>query len=275
MSSWFTTRDSPVPAPRPPNAAVGVSTMLEKVNLAEKLAQIAEPWRPKVVGELNGQEVKLVKFQGTFVWHHHETEDELFLGVRGRFRLEFRDRAVELGPGEFIIVPRGVEHRTAAAEEVEVLLFEPAGTRNTGNVEDSDFTAPSESGDLGRKHQLHGIQPVLPVADVAASVRYFRDLLGFEIDFLEGDPPVHARVMKGDGSYGDPIYIHLSKALPEEVRPSGELRIHVGHDLDGLFDGYRALGVAVVFPPISQPWGLREFAVREINGHVLRFCAEA
>ncbi|MDP2884482.1 MAG: cupin domain-containing protein [Ignavibacteria bacterium] len=116
---------------------------MEKVNLAEKLALIAEHWRPKVVGELNGQEVKLVKFQGTFVWHHHENEDELFLGVRGRFRLEFRDCAVEIGPGEFIIVPRGVEHRTVAAEEVEVLVFEPADTRNTGNVEDSHFTAPS------------------------------------------------------------------------------------------------------------------------------------
>ncbi len=116
---------------------------MEKVNLAEKFALIAEHWRPKVVGELNGQEVKLVKFQGTFVWHHHENEDELFLGVRGRFRLEFRDRAVEVGPGEFIIVPRGVEHRTVAAEEVEVLVFEPAATRNTGNIEDPDFTAPT------------------------------------------------------------------------------------------------------------------------------------
>jgi mannose-6-phosphate isomerase-like protein (cupin superfamily) len=116
---------------------------MEKVNLAEKLALISEHWRPKVVGELNGQEVKLVKFQGTFVWHHHENEDELFLGIRGRFRLEFRDRAVELGPGEFIIVPRGVEHRTVALEEVEVLVFEPVATRNTGSVEHSDFTAPT------------------------------------------------------------------------------------------------------------------------------------
>ena len=116
---------------------------MEKVNLAEKLALIAEHWRPKLVGELNGQEVKLVKFQGAFVWHRHEREDELFLGVRGRFRVEFRDRAVELGPGEFIIVPHGVEHRTVAAEEAEVLVFEPAGVRNTGNVTDSAFTAPN------------------------------------------------------------------------------------------------------------------------------------
>jgi mannose-6-phosphate isomerase-like protein (cupin superfamily) len=116
---------------------------MEKVNLAEKLALISEHWRPKVVGELNGQEVKLVKFQGTFVWHHHEHEDELFLGISGRFRLEFRDHAVELGPGEFVIVPRGVEHRTVALEEVAVLVFEPVATRNTGNVEHSDFTAPT------------------------------------------------------------------------------------------------------------------------------------
>jgi mannose-6-phosphate isomerase-like protein (cupin superfamily) len=115
---------------------------LVKVNLAEKFALITEHWRPKIVGELNGQEVKLAKFQGAFVWHHHEHEDELFLGVRGRFRIEFRDRAVELGPGEFLIVPHGVEHRTVADEEAEVLIFEPAETLNTGNVQHSRFTAP-------------------------------------------------------------------------------------------------------------------------------------
>jgi mannose-6-phosphate isomerase-like protein (cupin superfamily)/cyclopropane fatty-acyl-phospholipid synthase-like methyltransferase len=116
---------------------------MEKVNLSAKLAGIAEPWRPKVVGELNGQEVKLVKFRGTFVWHQHEREDELFLGVRGRFRVEFRDRVVEIGPGEFLIVPRGVEHRTVADEEADVLVFEPADTRNTGNVEHPELTAPT------------------------------------------------------------------------------------------------------------------------------------
>jgi mannose-6-phosphate isomerase-like protein (cupin superfamily) len=115
---------------------------MEKVNLAEKFAQFNEHWRPKVVGELNGQEVKLVKFKGAFVWHQHEREDELFLVVRGHFRVEFRDRTVELQAGEFLIAPHGVEHRTVADEEVEVLLFEPAATRNTGNVEDSVFTAP-------------------------------------------------------------------------------------------------------------------------------------
>ena len=128
--------------------------------------------------------------------------------------------------------------------------------------------------DLGRKHEFHGLQPVLPVVDVTASAEFFRDVLGFDIDFLIGDPPDHARIMKGDGSYGHPVYIHLSKAPPEQVRPSGELRIHVGRDLDGLFKAYHLLGVAVVFAPVSQPWGLREFAVRELNGHVLRFCAE-
>jgi len=115
---------------------------MEKVNLAETLALIVEHWRPKVIGELNGQEVKLVKFQGAFVWHHHEREDELFLGVRGRFRMEFRQRTVELGPGEMIVVPRGVEHRPVADEEAEVLIFEPAGVRNTGNVEHPTLTAP-------------------------------------------------------------------------------------------------------------------------------------
>ena len=115
---------------------------MEKISLADKLAQIREHWRPKLIGELNGQEVKLVKFRGEFVWHSHEGEDELFLALRGRFRIEFRDRTVELGPGEMVIVPRGVEHRPVAEEEVEVLLFEPAGVRNTGNVEHATLTAP-------------------------------------------------------------------------------------------------------------------------------------
>jgi mannose-6-phosphate isomerase-like protein (cupin superfamily) len=115
----------------------------DKIVLAEKLARITEHWRPKVIGELNGQEVKLVKFRGEFVWHHHDREDELFLGIRGRFRVEFRDHTVDVGPGEMIIVPRGVEHRTAADEEVEVLIFEPGAVRNTGNVVHPTFTAPA------------------------------------------------------------------------------------------------------------------------------------
>ena len=113
-----------------------------KVNLAEKFALINEHWRPKTVGELNGQEVKLVKFQGEFAWHHHEHEDEMFLAMKGSFRIEFRDRTVELSEGEFVIVPRGVEHRPVAEQEVEVLLFEPKNVLNTGNVVDAQFTAP-------------------------------------------------------------------------------------------------------------------------------------
>lgn len=119
-----------------------MSDRFPKVDIAEKLALVAEHWRPKVVAEFNGQEVKVVKFQGTFVWHHHANEDELFMGVRGRFRIEFRDHMVEVGPGELVVVPRGVEHRTVADEEVAVLLIEPAATRNTGNVEDAELTAP-------------------------------------------------------------------------------------------------------------------------------------
>jgi len=111
--------------------------MTERVRLSEKFARFTEHWSPKVVGELNGQQVKLVKFQGAFTWHHHEHEDELFLVHRGAFRMEFRDRIVELSEGDFLIVPRGVEHRPVADEEVEVLLFEPASTLNTGNVRDA------------------------------------------------------------------------------------------------------------------------------------------
>ena len=107
---------------------------MQKVNLAEKFAAFSEHWRPKIVGELNGQQVKLVKFLGEFVWHHHEHEDELFLVVNGRFTMQFRDRNIALEAGEFLIVPRGVEHRPVAEQEVHVLLFEPATTLNTGNV---------------------------------------------------------------------------------------------------------------------------------------------
>ena len=120
----------------------GVTSAMDKISLSDKFAQIHEHWRPKVVGTLNGQEVKLVKFQGEFIWHRHEREDELFLVIRGRFRIEFRDRTVELGPGDLLIVPHGVEHRPVADAEVEVLLFEPAGVRNTGDVEHDTLTAP-------------------------------------------------------------------------------------------------------------------------------------
>jgi mannose-6-phosphate isomerase-like protein (cupin superfamily) len=117
---------------------------MEKVNLREKFTLFAEPWKPKVVGELNGQQVKLVKFQGPFVWHHHDAEDELFLVVKGRFRMEFRDRHVWLGEGEFLIVARGVEHRPVAEEEAHVLLFEAASTLNTGNVQNERTVAHLE-----------------------------------------------------------------------------------------------------------------------------------
>lgn len=112
---------------------------MEKVNLKEKFALFSEYWSPKVAGELNGHQVKLVKFKGPFTWHHHEQEDELFYVVKGSFDMEFRDKTVTINEGEFIIVPKGVEHRPNAKEEVEVMLFEPATTLNTGNTE-NEFT---------------------------------------------------------------------------------------------------------------------------------------
>jgi mannose-6-phosphate isomerase-like protein (cupin superfamily) len=114
---------------------------MEKFNIAEKFSLFTEHWRPKVVASLNGQELKLVKVLGEFPWHHHETEDEMFLVWRGRFRIEFRDRVIELEPGEAFVIPHGVEHRTAADEECEVLCFEPAETRNTGNLKENEYTA--------------------------------------------------------------------------------------------------------------------------------------
>jgi mannose-6-phosphate isomerase-like protein (cupin superfamily) len=119
---------------------------MNKINLVEKLSLINDHWNPRIIGELNGQYLKLVKFKGPFTWHHHETEDEMFLVVKGRFRMEFREandgdpgtsgqREIWLEEGEFCIVPRGVEHRPVADEEAHVLLFEPATTLNTGNVE--------------------------------------------------------------------------------------------------------------------------------------------
>ena len=113
----------------------------DKVNLAAKFATFDEHWKPKIAAELNGQQVKLVKFLGAFVWHHHEAEDELFLVVKGRFRMEFGDRHVWLEQGDFLVVPRGLEHRPVAEEEVHVLLFEPASTLNTGNVQNERTVA--------------------------------------------------------------------------------------------------------------------------------------
>lgn len=111
--------------------------MIERVNLAEKLASFSEPWVPKIVGELNGQLVKIAKTDGEYVWHHHEAEDEMFLVLSGRLEIHLADRVVPLGPGEFCVVPRGVEHKPVGT--AEILLFEPASTRNTGNV-DHDLT---------------------------------------------------------------------------------------------------------------------------------------
>jgi mannose-6-phosphate isomerase-like protein (cupin superfamily) len=112
---------------------------LRKVSIKEKFAAFHDHWSPKIVGELNGQYVKLVKFRGEFVWHHHDLEDEMFLVVRGTFRMDYRDASgaesqMQLNEGEFVVVPRGTEHRPFAEQEVEVMLFEPASTLNTGNV---------------------------------------------------------------------------------------------------------------------------------------------
>lgn len=107
---------------------------MNKLNLSEVFDRITEPWRPRVVCELNGQHVRAAKMLGAFDWHHHDNEDELFLVVRGRFRMEFRDRQVWVEEGEMIVVPRGTEHRPVAEEEACVLLFEPGTTVNTGNV---------------------------------------------------------------------------------------------------------------------------------------------
>lgn len=116
--------------------------MSEKIDISEKFSLFSEHWRPKTIAALNGQEIKLVKVEGTFPWHHHDNEDEFFLVWKGRFRVDFRDRSVTLGPGECLLVPRGTEHRTAAEGETEIIIFEPAGVMNTGNVQDQRFTAP-------------------------------------------------------------------------------------------------------------------------------------
>ena len=110
------------------------TTTIDKVSLAQKLALFDDHWNPKIVGELNDSFVKLVKLKGEFVWHHHEAEDELFLVLKGSLLMRFRDKDVRVDEGEFIIVPRGIEHQPVATEEVHVLLFEPVATLNTGNI---------------------------------------------------------------------------------------------------------------------------------------------
>lgn len=112
---------------------------MEKVNIENKLSLFSDHWNPRIVGELNGQHVKLVKFKGEFVWHKHDHEDELFYVVDGKFKMEFRDKTVEIEKNEFLIVPKGIEHRPVAEQEVSVMLFEPTTTINTGDVK-SEFT---------------------------------------------------------------------------------------------------------------------------------------
>jgi mannose-6-phosphate isomerase-like protein (cupin superfamily) len=107
---------------------------IEKINIAEKMHLIADHWNPRIAGELNGQHVKLVKLKGEFFWHKHDDEDELFLVIEGQLKMELRDKTIEINPGEFLIVPKGVEHKPVADAEVQVMLFEPASTLNTGNV---------------------------------------------------------------------------------------------------------------------------------------------
>jgi len=116
----------------------------DKINLQEKFSQFSDYWKPKIAGELNDSHVKLVKFRGEFVWHHHENEDELFLVVKGRMQMRFRDRDVWVNEGELIIVPRGVEHMPVAPEEVQVVLLEPKTTLNTGNIQNERTVAELE-----------------------------------------------------------------------------------------------------------------------------------
>jgi mannose-6-phosphate isomerase-like protein (cupin superfamily) len=111
-----------------------MNSKIEKINLNQKFEQINDYWNPKIAGELNGQHIKLAKFKGEFIWHKHDFEDEMFLIVKGKFTMEFRDYSVELFENDFLIVPRGVEHRPVALEEVSVLLFEPVSTINTGDI---------------------------------------------------------------------------------------------------------------------------------------------
>jgi len=122
---------------------------------------------------------------------------------------------------------------------------------------------------LARHHQIHGVQPVLPVPDVAAAADWFVRVLGFQIDFLHGEPtPVHGRVKLGDRSWGDPVYLHLARQAGD-IRPSGSTRLHVGHDIDGLHAHALAQGATVLLPPTNQPWGLREIELEAPGGHRL------
>jgi mannose-6-phosphate isomerase-like protein (cupin superfamily) len=131
--------------------------MTTKINLDQKFGLFDDQWRPKVIAAMNGQEIKLVKVKGEFPWHRHQQEDEFFLVWKGRFRVEFRDHIVEMNPGECVVVPRGVEHRTCADDEAEILLFEPSGTVNTGNVVDADYA--NRDRDLSEPVEANGRGP--------------------------------------------------------------------------------------------------------------------
>jgi len=112
---------------------------IEKVNIEEKLTKVNDYWKPRVIGELNGQQVKVTKLKGEFVWHKHDSEDEMFFIIKGELEMQLRDGSINIKPGEFIIIPKGMEHRPVARDEVHLILFEPASTLNTGNVR-NDFT---------------------------------------------------------------------------------------------------------------------------------------
>ena len=116
---------------------------IKKVNILDKFSQFTDHWNPRIAGELNGQHVKLAKLKGEFIWHSHENEDEMFLVIEGQLKMELRDQVLLINPGEFVIIPKGVEHKPVAEEEVKVLLFEPASTVNTGNKSDSELTRES------------------------------------------------------------------------------------------------------------------------------------
>jgi mannose-6-phosphate isomerase-like protein (cupin superfamily) len=115
---------------------------MNRISLNEKFALFDEHWRPKIIASLNGQDIKIIKVRGQFPWHHHDNEDEFFMVWKGKFRMEFRDHSVELEAGECVVVPRGVEHRTCADEEAQIICFEPIDTLNTGNIRDEIYTAP-------------------------------------------------------------------------------------------------------------------------------------
>jgi len=132
---------------------------------------------------------------------------------------------------------------------------------------------PTGAPALGAVHGFHGMEPVLPVADVGRAARWFCEVLGFELDFIAGEPPSYGRVRQLPAGAGQPIYLRLWQTGAREPRPwRGEFVIQVGHDIDGLHAAYLKRGVTVIEPPVSQPWGTREFAIREPDGHVLRFC---